>query len=66
MHPLGLMGLSQGLLLGNRQTMIRQPPSRLAWRLWAVIHSRTVWLTNLANISFTPVRNEADCPAHPA
>ena len=42
---LGSIGLSQGLLLGNRQTMRRQPPSCLAWRLWAVIHSCTAWLT---------------------
>jgi hypothetical protein len=42
---LGSIGLSQGLLLGTRQTMRRQPRSCLAWRLWAVIQSCTAWLT---------------------
>ena len=42
---LGSSELSQGRLLGNRQTITRHPPSCLAWRLWAVIHACTVWLT---------------------
>jgi hypothetical protein len=42
---LGSIGLRQGFLLGNRQTRTRQPPSCLAWRLWAMIHSCTSWLT---------------------
>src|SRR5215510_3276443 len=42
---LGSIGLSQGLLLGNRQTRKRQPPAGLALRLWALIHACTAWLT---------------------
>src|SRR4029453_9727112 len=57
---LGSIGLSQGLLLGNRQTMRRQPLSCLALRLWAVIHSCTAWLT--CQEAFSQMRKRARLP----
>lgn len=47
----GAIGLSQGRLRGNRQTMTRHLPACWAWRLWAVIHSCTAWLPGQAALS---------------
>ena len=57
----GSMGLSHGLLVGNRHGTIRTPwPLALTSRLWAVIQPLTSWL--LCQEALSQIRSRASLP----
>src|SRR5215203_866050 len=60
---LGSIGLSHGLLVGNRHGTIRTPaslPLSLTWRLWAAIQPLTRWL--LCQLALSQIRSRAFLP----